>query len=573
MDINDKIVGALGAIVDMSLQRGLNTITIAKTAWDKLKEKTQAKGIFGKLEQMQIAIKAQFNEDVPFINTINEIRDAILEIHEPNAPTKDEWVTVLLLNALNSPNYDWLRKNLISFLTNSKITLSVEDIIQRIEIEAHENRQNNDENLMATQSRPNSSKPRPKCTLCKRTGHMCERCWEKGGGAEGKAPEWWIKGKEIQKKRKEKAYIAESEDSGSESAAIFVEVTSKPCEIRNTPRLNNKNDIEIVSATWEEPSVNGEKPYNLDTAATSHCSPVKTDFVEYEPIDPKPVKGVNGACIMAIGRGTIKIQLGKGRKLKLTNALHVPDATLRLISIGKICDDGHKATFSKTRCHIYRNDGKIMADGTRKAKGLYTLSGLVAAIPGEKAYLARAVPDLKTWHLRLGHVNYDTIKMMADKKMAKGMSINLSFRLQECKYCNFGKQTQNPMPKKREGIKASKPLEIVHSDITGPEDVSSAGGAKYILNFVDDFSSMTWVYLLKTKDQAADKFKEWRAIAESESEHRVKTLRTDNGGEYTSTGFEKYLQESGTRHQLTTPYSSFQNGKSKQQHRTIMDRA
>ncbi|HEV7735943.1 MAG TPA: GAG-pre-integrase domain-containing protein, partial [Chlamydiales bacterium] len=165
---------------------------------------------------------------------------------------------------------------------------------------------------------------------------------------------------------------------------------------------------------------------------------------------------------MAIGKGTIKIQLGKGRKLKLIDTLYVPDATLRLISIGRICDEGYKATFSKTKCQIYRSDGKIIADGMRKAKGLYTLPGLISSMPGERACLARAVPDLKTWHLKLGHVNYDAIKLMAEKEMAKGMAIDLSFRPPECKYCNLGKQTQNPMPKKREGIKASKPLEIIY---------------------------------------------------------------------------------------------------------------
>ncbi|HEV7735754.1 MAG TPA: DDE-type integrase/transposase/recombinase, partial [Chlamydiales bacterium] len=241
--------------------------------------------------------------------------------------------------------------------------------------------------------------------------------------------------------------------------------------------------------------------------------------------------------------------------------------------IGKICDDGHKATFSKTDCRIYRIDGKNIAEGTRKSRGLYTLSGSATPMSGETAYIARAIPDLKTWHLRLGHVHYDTIKRMAEKEMVRGMKIDLSSRPPECKYCNLGKQTKNPMPKKREGSGASKLLEIVNSDITGPEDVPSAGGAKYILNFVDDYTSMTWAYLLKTKDQAASKFKEWRAIVEVESGHRVKILRTDNGGEYTSTDFERHLRETGIIHQLTAPYSSFENRKSERQHRTLMNRA
>ena len=39
-------------------------------------------------------------------------------------------------------------------------------------------------------------------------------------------------------------------------------------------------------------------------------------------------------------------------------------------------------------------------------------------------------------------------------------------------------------------------LDTVYSDLTGPEEVVSAGGAKYIMNIIDDHSSMTLVYLL-----------------------------------------------------------------------------
>ncbi|HEV7735755.1 MAG TPA: hypothetical protein VGO47_00040, partial [Chlamydiales bacterium] len=188
------------------------------------------------------------------------------DMPQPEVPTKDEWTTVLLLNALNTPNYSWLRKKLISFLTNSKLTLTVEDIVQRIEIEAQENRRSNvDENLMAAQSNRAQNKQRPKCSLCKRTGHIREKCWEKGGGAENNAPKWWKKGQENWRKKKEKAYAADSDESGSESAAIFVE-TTKAEHLTNIP----DEGVEIVSVSWEEKTLNGEKPFNLDTAATSN---------------------------------------------------------------------------------------------------------------------------------------------------------------------------------------------------------------------------------------------------------------------------------------------------------------
>ena len=45
-------------------------------------------------------------------------------------------------------------------------------------------------------------------------------------------------------------------------------------------------------------------------------------------------------------------------------------------------------------------------------------------------------------------------------------------------------------------------LDIVYSDLTGPNEVPSAGGEKYVMNLVDDHSNMVWIYLLKEKSQA-----------------------------------------------------------------------
>ena len=50
------------------------------------------------------------------------------------------------------------------------------------------------------------------------------------------------------------------------------------------------------------------------------------------------------------------------------------------------------------------------------------------------------------------------------------------------------------------------------------------------------------------------------ALAEKQSKRKLKTLRTDNGGEYTSTQFEKYLKEEGIRHERTVPKTPQQNG-------------
>ena len=96
-------------------------------------------------------------------------------------------------------------------------------------------------------------------------------------------------------------------------------------------------------------------------------------------------------------------------------------------------------------------------------------------------------------------------------------------------------------------------MELVHSDVCGPLSSESLGGAKYFVTFIDARTHYTWVYFLKSRDEVFSKFLEWKSLVERMSDYRLKTLRTDNGGEYTSGEFSKYLRTEGIRHELTVP--------------------
>jgi len=86
---------------------------------------------------------------------------------------------------------------------------------------------------------------------------------------------------------------------------------------------------------------------------------------------------------------------------------------------------------------------------------------------------------------------------MAKENLAVGMPIDLSTLLPICQSCILGKQTKRAVPKMRQGSGVTKLLEVIYANLMGQEDIASAGGAKYILNLVDDLSSMTWTYLIK----------------------------------------------------------------------------
>jgi hypothetical protein len=57
-------------------------------------------------------------------------------------------------------------------------------------------------------------------------------------------------------------------------------------------------------------------------------------------------------------------------------------------------------------------------------------------------------------------------------------------------------------------------LANVYSNITGPEDVGAKLGKRYMLNFIDDTSRISWIYSIKEKSDTMSHFKDWKALIE-----------------------------------------------------------
>jgi transposase InsO family protein len=93
----------------------------------------------------------------------------------------------------------------------------------------------------------------------------------------------------------------------------------------------------------------------------------------------------------------------------------------------------------------------------------------------------------------------------------------------------------------------------------------------YTISFIDDYSRKTWLYFLKSKDEVFNKFKEFKALIENLSKRKIKILRSDNGGEYTSKEFVNFCKDVGIKRELTTPYNPQQNGVAEMKNITIME--
>ena len=127
--------------------------------------------------------------------------------------------------------------------------------------------------------------------------------------------------------------------------------------------------------------------------------------------------------------------------------------------------------------------------------GLYRLNLILSP---RHAAAATSIVPITLWHRRLGHLNLRSIRELtarADITIATSPTDTSAFD-SICLPCLQGKKKKeiSHLPQER----ASRLLEFIHSDLSGPHDTSFADN-KYFVVFIDDFSRWTRVYFLPTK--------------------------------------------------------------------------
>jgi hypothetical protein len=95
----------------------------------------------------------------------------------------------------------------------------------------------------------------------------------------------------------------------------------------------------------------------------------------------------------------------------------------------------------------------------------------------------------------------------------------------------------------------------------------------YYVLFIDDYSRKTWIYFLKTKGEVFERFQEFKALVENQTGKKIRCLRSDNGGEYTSNDFDDYCVREGIRREMTVAYNPQQNGVAERKNRSIVGAA
>ena len=239
--------------------------------------------------------------------------------------------------------------------------------------------------------------------------------------------------------------------------------------------------------------------------------------------------------------------------------------------MSKATRSGKLFTFTESCCHFLDEKRNVVATGS-KVGNMYYLNCIDEQGTTHAATIC-SIGDTKEeiWYRRFGYLGMKNLQKLATDQLVcpedlpramndsgergSGISVlparydddDVTKDIKFCEPCVDGKHHRSSF-KKSGGRRTTKLLEIVHSDVCGRLEATSLSGAKYFVTFIDDKSGYVWIYILKNKSEVFKKILEWKSMVEKSSGEKIKTVCSDNGGEYTSKEFEDYLKKNGIRH-------------------------
>ncbi|GJY03214.1 retrovirus-related pol polyprotein from transposon TNT 1-94 [Tanacetum coccineum] len=241
--------------------------------------------------------------------------------------------------------------------------------------------------------------------------------------------------------------------------------------------------------------------------------------------------------------------------LKIDNVEHVDNLRFNLLSIGQICDNKCRVTFSEHDSD-FTKDGRVIGRGIRK-KDLYVMK--LGNKPKDQICLATIDENFTLWHRRLGYANMRHIQSLASKELVKNLP-KRKFDQHFCNACKIGKQAHTSHEAKNI-VSTNRCLEILHMDLFGPSVALSYGENRYTLVIVDDYSRYTWTRFLKDKTEAFDQFKIFSKKNQNQLGCTIVSIRTDHGREFDNeVQFGEFCNANGITHNFSAPRTPQPNG-------------
>ena len=371
------------------------------------------------------------------------------------------------------------------------------------------------------------------CFCCDKQGHYASECPDK--------------------KLKLQEAVEKKEDDTQEADELMV---------HEIVYLNEKK----VNPAIFESDLDTEKTWYLDNGASNHMCGDRMFFFQLDEAVVGKVRFGDDSRIDIKGKGSICFIFDEGEKKILNNVYFIPRLRSNIISLGQATEVGCEVRMKDNKLMLFDKYGDLMVHTTRTQNRLYKVTLNVDRIQ----YLQLTTASASSmWHARLGHVNIETLKLMARKELVAGLP-EVVIRKETCVSCLLGKQARKPFPHAT-SFRAASSLELIHCDLCGPISPPTPSQKRYVMVLIDDHTRYMWTILLKGKSEAFEKFVTFKNLVEQETKNKITMLRTDRGGEFVSQEFGAYCEKNGIKRHLTAPYSPQQNGVVERRNRTLME--
>lgn len=489
--------------------------------WTCLQKLFEDKGLSRKIGLLRQLIACRLDDSDGMQTYIDNVISTSNKLTGIGFDITQEWIGAILLAGLTEEY-----RPLIMSIEASDQNISADSIVSKL-IDMQPSTSKSGEAFLSKKNRTNGSKKEKekkkkikKCFICKSTQHLSNVCPERKSGPTSNDD----------KKEKKK--------DDTQCAFIGIGMLSL-CE---------------------------RDEWYIDSGASSHMSPFDDILIEKQHATVNDIKTANDARLKVECMGKASLNFNN-KEIIVNDILHIPDMSANLLSVYKMVSNGNTVVFDSDGCKIFNQAGELLLT-CKPNNGVYKLKARA-----EKCLIAKRDKDEKNamlWHRRYGHLNFQALMQL--KTAVSGIAIeNDDSEIINCKVCPMGKQKREKFDTSTS--RTTKELELVHSDVCGPMETKTIGGARYMLTFTDDYTRKTFVYFLAEKTQVLNTLIEFKNFVEKQTGERIKTLRTDNGTEYISNAGKQFFRSNGIMHQLTCVYTPQQNGVAERANRTLIERA
>ena len=180
--------------------------------------------------------------------------------------------------------------------------------------------------------------------------------------------------------------------------------------------------------------------------------------------------------------------------------------------------------------------------------------------------------DGMLWHIKLGHASLGYLKQI-QKVEEKLKGIKFGKSILDCEVCILAKMERMPFSDNR--TRASRPLEIIHTDTMGPiKPASFPGGNRFIVVFLDDHTRFAKAYSVKHKNEAGECLDRFLTTTRNllGKDEKVCYIRADNGTEFTGGKFLEVMKREKIEFNAAPPHTPELNGTAERFNKTIQNK-